>query len=110
MTFNPVPTLVTVLGYSQLLCPTCGEPYLHHTGVRIASRHGEDCPEGMVVSFDQSSLEVGVRSSIADDFAGRRDQVDIDFWCENCPIANAPVLRLLQHKGETHLQWIDPSC
>lgn len=95
-----------------LMCPKCGEGYLHHEEMIIRSRVAEDQPgtEYRIEHqrFSGRAIETG--------FHGRRGDVEILFWCENCSVGpESPevdpskrfTLRIWQHKGMTMIEW-DP--
>lgn len=93
-----------------LLCPGCGEGYLHHWMVEVGFRDEEDGPGTLTTvgvphphQRGLSKVEVVRRSS--DDFPGRRDYAALAFWCEHCSANTVYVLRLMQHKGRTLLKW-----
>ena len=93
-------------------CPNCGSPTLHQEFVEVFFRE-EDADEGIGVSVQgvnsamkQSGIEytpVSVFTSQKRNPSRRRDGVAIQFWCEACPAH--PVLHVLQHKGDTIIEW-----
>jgi len=89
--------------FSELRCPVCGQSEGLHQGAVVVRNRSEDQPCNVV--------RVGRRGKVkkerVDDsrLPGRRDTLDIDFWCECCgklPCA----LRIYQHKGTTFLSWV----
>ena len=95
-------------GNDELLCPDCGSNYLHQTSLRVMARtKGEDGP-GTITSVAGDGAAT-IRSAASSELPGRRDSVEILFWCEQCG-EDAPekVLQLLQHKGNTITTWISP--
>lgn len=92
-----------------LFCPGCGQDYgLHHHGVKLVARN-EDGPGTLVVveALDQHVPNIRTKADIGpEESVGRRHHLDVYFWCENC--AAQQVLRLVQHKGTTYLQWHFP--
>lgn len=85
-----------------LLCPKCGQQFLHHEHVHIYSRLEEDSPRGLHVTVsDEAQLRVG--TELRNNPSRRRDGLRIEFWCETC--SAKPKLVLLQHKGSTQIYW-----
>lgn len=97
------------VGYgTTLLCPRCGEGWLHHGKVEVYERHGEDSNEGLAVTINS---EVVVRTSMTGNPSLRRNGLRIYFSCEICEddgdgnLAPPMVMSLVQHKGTTYLEW-----
>ncbi len=88
----------------RLLCGFCTEsPYMHQADVCVAIRDIEDGP-ATVVDVRVSGVQVTrATSEVADKKFGRRDQMSIKFWCEECGQTQYLVLR--QHKGLTYVKW-----
>ena len=94
-----------------LLCPRCGQGYLHHGRVRVLERlYGED-GDGIAVAVRH--LKVRMQPLEESELPGRRNAVEISFSCENCSevldgFAQAEdlVLQILQHKGNTFVSWV----
>jgi len=97
-------------GSGRMVCPRCSGSYLHHGYVTVRQRDGggsgEDCAgtEVTVDADDTKILRLGAEDAR---WSGRRDSVEIGFWCEECD--EASVLELMQHKGLSLVRWIDPS-
>ena len=88
---------------NELLCPKCGENYLHHETVTVYSRK-EDDEKVIQTTINEGVLLSGVvPSSRAANPSSRRDGLTISFWCEICHAK--PVLTLAQHKGNTIVEW-----
>lgn len=91
-----------------LLCPECGELHLHHYEVEHLIMRREDVPlKTVVVRANGTRREWPAHPS---DYGGRRGAVRIHFVCECCTAM--PVLQLMQHKGRTHVEWlqsVDPA-
>lgn len=84
----------------NLICPVCGDSYLHHSHVEIFDRVREDAPS--------TSLRVErgrVTEGSEDNPSPRRDGLAVTFWCEGCGSQNL-VLALWQHKGESFWSWL----
>jgi hypothetical protein len=94
-----------------LQCPECEGENLHHFETRVVERFSED-NAGTIATFIEHN--VTLRTLEAKDIPGRRDCIEIDFYCENCTDfpeidGDQPgrtfTLRILQHKGETRINW-----
>jgi hypothetical protein len=95
--------LLVVHPNSQLCCPNCGDPYgLHHERVTVKDRDGED-GAGIKVVVDNLAVAVGPTT----EFAGRRNELQIEMWCEHCGPVGA--LSVEQWKGTTVLNWRPPA-
>lgn len=95
-------------GHRLLACPDCLDGYLHHTTVDVFERlRGED-GDSFRFRLDGHQLE----TSLVPNAPGRRNSIEIRFWCENCSLdkegnpARFFVLQILQHKGNTYLSWV----
>ena len=92
-----------------LACPVCRESlYLHHSATRVLNRiQGEDS-DGVRISAP-GGFEFSLKLVPFAEIPGRRDSVEIDFWCETCSRWDAKrtvgTLRIMQHKGATQLTW-----
>lgn len=97
-----------------LVCPDCGEQYLHHGDVTIFQR-GEDDDFTTVIAQSGTHAEVSdFPSADTCNPSWRRHGMIIEFECEFChhdgkeePNAK-PLHRLaiLQHKGNTFVEWL----
>lgn len=92
-----------------LICPKCGANYTHVAGVEYW-RRTEDAKTGLHVDVFHGTF-------IVDDMMHgnpslRRGAVVINFQCESC-MANGDEsmrqLKLIQHKGQTFIEWEFPS-
>ena len=92
----------------ELLCPCCGENYLHHDVVEVYSRDSEDAPSRATVIMGQGDLFCGPERLIGarGNPSSRRQGLRIGFWCETCD--QQPSLTIAQHKGVTYVQWEVP--
>jgi len=97
-----------------LICPSCGNNYLHHTSLTVYNRtedaeetrvtHVGTALEGYMSTPDVDSLtSATVASKDCDNPSSRRHGLQIRFWCETCDAK--PILNLYQHKGFTGLEW-----
>jgi hypothetical protein len=84
-----------------LLCPKCGSGNLHHSSVTTYFR---DCEDGDAIRATMSKRKVDIdRVGTA---PGRRDSLQISFWCEHCD-GKEYALEICQHKGATEVVWSD---
>lgn len=94
-----------------LRCPLCGDDYLHQSTVVIHSRVREDS-SGVWVWVKNGESTASPLAADSHAFAGRRDDLVIDFMCEHCsetPDGPRPLqLRIMQHKGQTFIEWLPP--
>jgi hypothetical protein len=92
-----------------LKCPQCGEVNLHQFGVLVHDRMKEDGP---AIRTEARGDTVHVVSVEAENVPGRRDCLEIFFWCEHChepeTIDETFSLFVQQHKGTTYLTWGAP--
>lgn len=88
---------------NELLCPVCGSNFTHQSSVNVITRDCEDGP-GTSAVCDESGVKVARVES--EKIFGRRDAIEIEFWCESCG-ETAPTKKLIinQHKGCTQIQW-----
>lgn len=90
-----------------LCCPGCGNGYLHHDTVVVYERFTEDGPGRIVAVTHEKGEKVVVldKEAVASELMGRRNGFRVLFSCENCP--RRSVLSLMQHKGNTYVEWED---
>ncbi len=96
-------------GGANLLCPRCGNTYLHHRGV-VAYDRSEDAETVLKTSVEVGKTTVQlVAQAESGNPSSRRDGLVIQFWCENCgggdDGSSVIELTLAQHKGETEMAW-----
>ena len=96
-------------GGANLLCPRCGNSYLHHRGV-VAYDRSEDAETVLKTSVEVGKTTVQlVAQADSGNPSSRRDGLVIQFWCENCgggdDGSSVIELTLAQHKGETEVTW-----
>ena len=85
-------------GKGELLCPGCGQEYLHAVKVEAFDRTSEDMG-GVHVTV--SSGKATVDNVMKDNPSSRRDGLKIFFACETCDCES--VLMIMQHKGTTYI-------
>lgn len=89
-----------------LRCPACGEGYLHHRRVTVYSR-AEDAETVRVITTDGRTTMQGTSPSAeSDNPSARRGAVCIEFFCETCVSDDLLQLAIIQHKGNTYLEWV----
>lgn len=81
---------------AQLLCPACGDSYLHHDGVEVFECD-EDATTGVHVSVSGGKAQVD--NVLEGNPSARRHGLTVHFSCEGCDAK--PVLSISQHKGNT---------
>jgi hypothetical protein len=80
-------------GAEPLACPSCHKECLHQYIVATLRL------------TEVSTRDTIVTEAVRDENDhGRRHGCFIHFWCESC--ARNPVLRIMQHKGSTFLEWM----
>lgn len=84
---------------NKLVCPECGDTYLHQTNVTVFDREEED---GKVIVREISTSEV--KTSYQTNAHGRRNSLEIKFYGE---CGHEFILLIMQHKGETFLEVLD---
>ena len=93
-----------VQDYNNLVCPNCGDRYLHHAAVRVYNRKEDASNCRKTFAGDDHS-----RTSISDNRENpsrRRDGLTIDFTCEGCSGGEVVAqLCVAQHKGTTEMFW-----
>lgn len=87
---------------NALCCPVCGESYLHQRSVAVGFREKEDGRGMMTVVSDQGTSLVRPVPGLP----GRRDCLEIAFECENCGSDKRHYLQVMQHKGQTLIEWV----
>jgi len=95
-----------VLQDNVLLCPQCNDEHLHHGEVRVLTRPNSS-EDNTAIQF---SLHKAPKIIPQQDAPGRRNSLEIDFYCESCSCENADqpyTLRIVQHKGSTLINWLD---
>jgi len=86
---------------SEILKGPCGSEYLHQKVVKAKWREKEDGPGVEHTTCDRGMSNMMVSK---EDIPGRRDSMDVFFYCEECDKDH--VLRLTQHKGMTLKEWV----
>lgn len=89
-------------GYgAELLCPSCGNNYLHHDRVEVFER-SEDETQGLHVSVSEGKATLD--NALSGNPSARRHGLSIHFWCEGC--STRSVLNIAQHKGNTFIDLV----
>jgi len=94
-----------------LHCPRCSEPYLHQRDTTIFER-AEDAEITTVIAQNAHSVEATqFPSADTCNPSSRRRGLIIEFLCESChgeDTKTVPAYRLaiLQHKGNTYVEWV----
>lgn len=98
MEFNNLPKFDQTNG--ELLCPQCGNEYLHHEKIEAFQRL-EDAVSGLHVSIEGEELVVD--KNLGGNPSMRRHGLKIQFRCESC--SHKPVMKIDQHKGNTYITF-----
>lgn len=85
-----------------LLCPVCEEEWLHQRAARVVFRDGEDGPGSLAISTREG---INISRVSDSEIPGRRDAIEIDFSCEICEDESVKTLLIMQHKGQTVIDW-----
>jgi hypothetical protein len=85
---------------NTLLCPSCGEIYLHHEKIQIFDRD-DDSKEGLHTTIENRNVKID--SDIRKNPSTRRQGILIHFWCEICN--GEAILSISQHKGQTIFEF-----
>lgn len=91
-------------GTQSLMCPFCGESDLHQSEVQVIWRQ-EDQSVGLRIQSQNDETFTADNDTLY--AKGRRDALEIIFWCEHC--TTKPKLHIYQHKGKTHIAWDNDS-
>ena len=96
--------------FGALSCPDCGEQYLHHGDVTIFQRDEDD-------KFTTVIAQNGTHAEVSDfpsadtcNPSSRRHGLTIEFECEHWHGEKKEIppfrLAILQHKGNTFMEWL----
>lgn len=89
---------------SNLLCPSCGDGYLHQGIVEVYNRQ-EDAEQVRATIVDgYDVLSHTIPNDKSNNPSSRRTGVVIHFECEHCEDTDFQ-LRIAQHKGFTLMDW-----
>lgn len=84
-----------------LVCPVCGNEYLHHGKIDVFSRN-EDEKKCVHTTVNHQDTVVTVDEG-KENPSSRRGGLTIRFCCESC--LEASTLCVSQHKGITFVEW-----
>lgn len=84
-----------------LLCPWCGDLFMHHEGVEVFGHH-EMNPASRFVAVG-SNAKVHAQGISDRNPSLRRNGLRVYFGCETCAFEGA--LTIAQHKGTTYIGW-----
>lgn len=88
---------------NELLCPHCGNNYLHHAEVEVFTRH-EDADKTLLTTVGYFNTNTAwTDSEVLLNPSSRRGGIRIKFWCESC--THESYLTMAQHKGVTIMEW-----
>ncbi len=89
---------------SNLVCPSCDEPYLHQGIVEVYNRHEDDDLVRCTVVDHGNVFSQTVPNKTSNNPSNRRQGLIIHFECEHCGDTDLQ-LRIAQHKGYTFMDW-----
>lgn len=102
----------SIFDQEELLCPRCGCGALHQDDVDVYTRFEDG--DGLHTHVDQDNRVATVDQNMEGNPSARRNGLTIDFWCEQCLIAdddpktmrrNRYRLYISQHKGHTYISF-----
>ena len=106
MTGVPSPEPFLYAQDGMLLCPHCGERFIHIDDVYVAGRPRED-GEVVPVHVDAAGRpHTGPAVSVPIPDVGRRHAVSLKGWCETC--SGSFTIEFVQHKGHTLVAVREP--
>jgi predicted RNA-binding Zn-ribbon protein involved in translation (DUF1610 family) len=89
---------------SQLMCPNCGDGYLHQGIVEVYNR-SESAEQVRCTVIDRGDvLSQLIPNDESNNPSTRRHGIVIHFECEHCGDTDFQ-LRIAQHKGFTLMDW-----
>ena len=90
-------------GEDILICPHCGQIFLHQYKTEIFDRD-EDDVEGLHVITDREKGII-IKKDLEGNPSKRRDGLKIHFFCEICQTDST--LEIYQHKGQTFIKFYE---
>jgi hypothetical protein len=91
--------------YGWLVCPRCGENYLHQEGTSIFHREEDSYWTTVITQEGDKVTATPFPNSDTCNPSTRRHGLIIKFRCEHCE--NEPLqLAISQHKGVTLVEWV----
>lgn len=88
-------------GEFLLMCPHCGQIFLHQYKTEIFDRKEDDI-EGLHVITD-TEKGIIIKKDLEGNPSKRRDGLRVHFFCEICSASSA--LEIYQHKGQTFIKF-----
>lgn len=90
---------------TTIYCKCCGNPTLHHIGIRAFKRDEEDSEQGLVLSFDCEEGDLFMHHGSMDSCPSRRrDGIVVICNCELCSALTD--ICIYQHKGTTYFEVV----
>lgn len=88
-----------------LLCPHCGESYLHQENASVFWQEEGEQDGSVVLSNRIRTVTMPTGGHQAPENPSKyRDGLSVFFSCEFCPTMTAR-LNIYQHKGHTFIEW-----
>lgn len=89
---------------SNLLCPSCNEPYLHQGAIEVYDRAEDAEKVRCTVVEDGNIFSQTTPNATSNNPSSRRHGLRIHFECEHCTDIDFK-LNIAQHKGFTLMDW-----
>lgn len=89
---------------SHLLCPRCGEGYLHQGIVEVYNRHEDSDTVRCTIVGEENIFSAMVANDTSNNPSSRRSGMLVHFDCEHCDEVDFK-LNIAQHKGFTLMHW-----
>lgn len=89
---------------SNLLCPSCNEPYLHQGAIEVYDRAEDAEQVRCTVVEDGNIFSQIISNATSNNPSSRRHGMLIHFECEHCTDVDFK-LNIAQHKGFTLMDW-----
>ncbi len=97
----------------NLLCPKCGNNYLHQRTVQIFNRDEDAHAVRVTTVDDKATHEAFIANELSLNPSKRRHGMRIGFYCEVCDgeiETESKFLNIAQHKGLTYIYWDEPDA
>ena len=95
---------IILMDDEALMCPNCGNVYLHQDKVTVFNRDEDEETEFVAEIQGKKAKAQLLPSSRTKNPSARRQGLTISFYCECCP-AKKLQMHISQHKGTTYFKW-----
>jgi hypothetical protein len=82
---------------APLVCPNCGDEYLHHHSIKVYCRDKEGVEAGLMTEISCGATTI--TRNMDGNPSKRRDGIVITFECETCD--HKSNMLIVQHEGQT---------